>query len=347
MDKYMNEYKAAFEFITAEKDITVAAKSRITRRSRTNFVRNIAAAACAVMLMGTTAVYAAHSDWLQSLFGNTSSEISENISDYTVKTSDFMLNIFDDSFPYEITFGNVICDGTILYGEMHINNVSGEAICEDELPIDANVTVNGDNTVRRQSGIIFLNGNDDGSADAAFYISNEAGISSGDSVKAVITGNAVSPDDKAAFSFEILNMPHTLAKHYDVDRTARFVTYKEESAEMKINSVEISPLRISVKGHCISYDSYNKITESPDFRIDLSDGSYLNIDKRSWVLNTENSNGQSILNAGDRVCETSGFSGTRTSTGGYDVDYTAQFRCVLPLDEVVSVTIGDVTIPVE
>ena len=32
---------------------------------------------------------------------------------------------------------------------------------------------------------------------------------------------------------------------------------------------------------------------------------------------------------------------------GYDVDFNAQFRCVLPLDEVVSVTIGDVTIPVE
>lgn len=117
---------------------------------------------------------------------------------------------------------------------------------------------------------------------------------------------------------------------------------------MRINSMEISPLRISVKGHCTSYDSYYKITESPDFRIDFSDGSYLNIDKRSWALNTEYSNGQSILNVGDRVCETSGFSGTRTSTGeGYDVDYNAQFRCVLPLDEVVFVTIGDVTIPVE
>lgn len=346
MDKYKNEYKATFESITAEKDITAAAKSRITKRSRTNFVRNIAAAACAVMLMGTTAVYAAHSDWLHSLFGNTSSEISENISDYTVKTSDFKHELFDESFPYEITFGNVICDGTILYGEMHIKNVSGEAICEDELPIDANVTVNGDNTVRRQSGLIFLNENDDGSADAAFYISSESVISAGDSINAVITGNAVSPDDKAAFSFEILSMPKTLAKHYDVDRTARFRTYKGESTEMQINSVEISPLRISVKGHCLSYDSYNKITESPDFRIDLSDGSYLKVDNRSWVLNTENSSGQSILNAGDRVCETSGFSGTRTSMG-YDVDYNAQFRCVLPLDEVVSVTVGDVTIPVE
>ncbi|MCI7349420.1 MAG: hypothetical protein MSH60_01545 [Ruminococcus sp.] len=346
MDKYMNEYKAVFDSITAEKDIVAAAKSRITKGSRTHFVRQIAAAACAVMLVGTTAVYAAHSDWLHSLFGNTSSEISENISDYTVKTSDFTLDIIDDSFPYEITFGNVICDGTILYGEMHINDVSGEAIRENDLPIDANVTINGDNTARRQSGLIFLNENDDGSADAAFYISSESEISAGDSVTAVITGNAVSPDDKTAFSFEILNMPRTLAKHYDVDSTARFTTYKGENAEMQINSVEISPLRISVKGHCLSYDSYNKITESPDFRIDFSDGSCMTVDNRSWVLNTENSGGRSILNVGGRVCETSGFSGTRTSTG-YDVDYTAQFRCVIPIDEVVSVTVGDITIPVQ
>lgn len=64
------------------------------------------------------------------------------------------------------------------------------------------------------------------------------------------------------------------------------------------------------------------------------------------MLNTENSGGRSILNVSGVVCETLGFSGTRTSTG-YDVDYNAQFRCVIPIDEVVSVTVGDITIPVQ
>lgn len=351
MDKFMNEYKAAFESVAAEKDITGMAKARITRNTRTYSVKHIAAAACAVVLMGGTAVYAARIGWLDSLFGSSSKTISENSSDYAVTVSDYTLEYADENFTYSISFGDIICDGTILYGEMHITDMSGAAILQYNLPIDVDVIINGNDRASRQTGIVFLNENEDGSADAAFSVSTEAEISAGDIVNVVITEYDIPAAERlgsAEYGFEILNMPQTLAKHIDVDRTARLTTYGGESTEMQINSIEISPLRISAKGHCMSYKCYGKITDSPDFRINFSDGSCLKIDKRNWVLDTELSSGESILNVGDRVCETFGFHGLLSAENdGYDVDFNAQFRCVLPLDEVVSVTIGDVTIPVE
>lgn len=351
MDKFLDEYKAAFESVTAEKDITGAARSRLSKNVRTCSVKHIAAAACAVMLMGGTAVYAARIGWLDSLFGSSSKTISENSSGYAVTVSEHTLEYADENFPYSISFGDIICDGTILYGEMHITDKSGAAVLQDELPIEVDVIINGNDRASRQTGIVFLNENEDGSADAAFSVSTEAEIFAGDIVNVIITKYdfpAAEELGSAEYGFEILNMPQTLAKQIDVNSTARLTTYGGESTEMQINSIEISPLRISAKGHCMSYDSYEKITDSPDFRIELCDGSCLKIDKRLWVLDTELSSGESILNVGDRVCETFGFNGLLSAENdGYDVDFNAQFRCVLPLDEVVSVTIGDVTIPVE
>ena len=41
MDKYMNEYKAAVESVSAERDIVSAAKARIGRKERTYCIRHI------------------------------------------------------------------------------------------------------------------------------------------------------------------------------------------------------------------------------------------------------------------------------------------------------------------
>lgn len=349
MDKYMNDYKAAVRSITAEKDITSTAKKRISERSRSYCIKHIAAAACAVLLMGGTTAYAAHIGWLDGLFGSTSSVISDNRSDFAVKTSEFKSERSDANFPYDISFGDMICDGTILYGEMHISSKSGERITENELTMETDAIINGDKNTSRQTAVIFLSENEDGSANAAFSVRSEPEIRKGDSVKMTFFENSVSADDSdiAEFSFNILDMPQTQSKHIDVDCPSVLTTYAGEKAEMQLTDIEISPLCILVKGGCGSYDSFIKITDSPDFRIDLSDGSSFYVDKRQWKLDV-GSSGKSSLNSSDKVCETSGFSCSKTGSGnGYEITYNAQFRFVIPVDDVSSVTIGDVTIPVK
>jgi len=84
MDKYMDTYKAAVNSIAAEKDITSAAKARIAGNSHRFCIKHIATAACAVLIMGGTTVYAAQIGWLDGLFGSTSSVISDNRSDFAV-----------------------------------------------------------------------------------------------------------------------------------------------------------------------------------------------------------------------------------------------------------------------
>lgn len=31
-----------------------------------------------------------------------------------------------ENFPYDVSFGEMICDGTILYGEMHLSGKNGK-----------------------------------------------------------------------------------------------------------------------------------------------------------------------------------------------------------------------------
>ena len=313
--------------------------------------KKIGAVACALTLIGGTTAYAVHINWLDSLFGSTSSAISESSTDYLVKTTDFEFICADENYPYNISFGDIICDGTILYGEMHVTDNNGGQIIGNDIRLDADVIINGDKQATRQSGIIFLNDIENGSADFAFSASAEKEISAGDSVNIIISEYDIPSAAKlwsAEYSFDILDMPQTLAKHIEPECTANFTSYEGKSAEMEINSIVLSPLRLSLEGHCVSYNNYPVISESPDFRINLSDGSYLEIDKRRWVLNTDFSGDNSLLEVGDSICESYGFQSSNSGNNGEcDVYFDAQFRCVLPLDKVVSVTVGDITIPVE
>jgi len=243
----------------------------------------------------------------------------------------------------------MICDGTILYGEMHISDKNGGKITENDLTIETDFIINSDKNASRQTAVIFLNENEDGSANAAFSVRSGTEIRKGDSVKMTFFENSVSGDDSdiAEFSFDILDMPQAQSKHIDVDCPSVFTTYAGEKAEMQLTDIELSPLCISVKGSCGSYDSFIKIADSPDLRIDLSDGSSFYVDKRQWKLDV-GSSGKSALNSNDKVCEISGFGCSKAGSGdGYDITYNAQFRYVIPIDDVVSVTIGDVTIPVK
>ncbi len=340
MDKYMNEYKAALRSVTAEKDIVSAAKKRAAENSRPRCIRYAAAAACAVLIMGGTTVYAAQSGWLGRLFGSTSSVISDSRSDYAVRAAAFKSVRSDEGFPYNISFGEMICDGTILYGEMHISGKNGEKITEDTLTMEADIIINGDEDASRQTAVIFLNENEDGSAEAAFSVRSEAEIHSGSSVEIKLFESPVS-SDCAEFSFELPDMPQTQSKHLDADCTSTFTTYTGETAEIQLTDIGLSPLCLSFKGHCGSYEGFQRLTDSPDIRIDLSDGSCFYIDKREWKYD-----GKASSDLGGKICETSGFNCSANSDGGYDISYNAQFRCVLPTDDIVSVTIGDVTVPV-
>lgn len=343
MDKYMNEYKAALKSVTAEKDIVSMAKKRIAKNARLLYIKHIAAAACAVLIMGGTTAYAVQSGWLNKLFGSTSSVISDNRSDYAVKTTAFKSVRSDENFPYDISFGEVICDGTILYGEMYISDKNGNKITENELTLEADVIINGNTNASRQTAVIFLNENEDGSADAAFSVCTDSEIYSGSSVKMTLFENPVSANnsDSAEFSFNIIDMPQAQSKHIDANCTSVFTTYTGETAEIQLNDISLSPLCLSFKGYCGSYESIQKLTDSPDIRIELSDGSYLYIDKRQWKYD-----GKASSDIGGKVCETSGFGCSANPDVGYDISYNAQFRCVLPLDDIVSVTIGDVTFDV-
>lgn len=338
MDKYMKEYKAALKSVTAEKDIVSMAKKRIAKNARPIYIKHIAAAACAVLIMGGTTVYAAQSGWLNRLFGNTSSVISDNRSDYTVKATAFKSVRSDENFPYDISFGEMICDGTILCGEMHISGKNGEKITHNELTLEADIIINGNTNASRQTAVIFLNENEDGSADAAFSVCTNSELHGGSSVAITLFENPVSADssDSAEFSFNIIDMPQVQSKNINADCTSVFTTYTGERAEIQLNDISLSPLCLSFKGHCGSYESFQKLTDSPDIRIDLSDGSCLYIDKRQWKYD-----GKASSDIGGKVCETSGFNCSSSSDGGYDISYNAQFRCVLPIDDIVSVTIGD------
>ena len=250
----------------------------------------------------------------------------------------------DENFPYDISFGEMICDGTILYGEMHLSGKSGEKITENTLTMEADVIINGDMNASRQTAVIFLNENGDGSADAAFSVYTDSEIYNGSSVAITLFESPVSADssDSTEFSFNIIDMPQAQSKHIAADCTSAFTTYTGETTEMRLTDIVLSPLCLSFKGHCGSYESFQKLTDSPNIRIDLSDGSRLYIDKRQWQYDRKTS-----PDIGEKVCETSGFSCSASSDGGYDISYNAQFRCVLPTDDIVSVTIGDVTVPVE
>ena len=344
MDKYINEYKSALKTVTAERDIVSAAKKRAAENSRPRYIRYAAAAACAVLIMGGTTVYAAQSGWLDRLFGNTSSVISDNRSDYAVKTTSFKSVRSDENFPYDISFGEMICDGTILYGEMHLSGKNNEKITENTLTMEADVIINGNTNASRQTAVIFLNENGDGSADAAFSVCTDSEIYNGSSVAITLFESPVSADssDSAEFSFNIIDMPQAQSKHIAADCASAFTTYTGETTEMRLTDIVLSPLCLSFKGHCGSYESFQKLTDSPNIRIDLSDGSCLYIDKRQWQYDRKTS-----PDIGEKVCETSGFSCSASSDGGYDISYNTQFRCVLPTDDIVSVTIGDVTVPVE
>lgn len=339
----MNEYKAALKSVTAEKDIVSMAKKRIAKNARLLYIKHIAAAACAVLVMGGTTAYAVQSGWLNKLFGSTSSVISDNRSDYAVKTTAFRSVRSDDSFPYNISFGEVICDGTILYGEMYISDKNGEKITADRTAIEVDAIVNGNKNASRQTAVIFLNENEDGSVDAAFSVCTDVEISRGDLVEMTFFESSVSADSTAGaeFSFNILDMPQAQSKHIDADCLSVFTAYNGEKAEMQLTEIVLSPLCLSLKGHCDSYESFQKITDSPDFRIDLSDGSCLYIDKRQWKLG-----GKTTSGIEEKVCETSGFGCSANPDGGYDISYNAQFRYAISVDDIVSVTIGDVVFAV-
>lgn len=210
--------------------------------------------------------------------------------------------------------------------------------------MEADVIINGDTNASRQTAVIFLNENGDGSADAAFSVYTDSEIYNGSSVAITLFESPVSADssDSTEFSFNIIDMPQAQSKHIAADYTSAFTTYTGETTEMRLTDIVLSPLCLSFKGHCGSYESFQKLTDSPNIRIDLSDGSCLYIDKRQWQYDRKTS-----PDIGEKVCETSGFSCSASSDGGYDISYNAQFRCVLPTDDIVSVTIGNVTVPVE
>lgn len=313
--------------------------------------RKFGAVVCAITLIGGTTVYASHNNWLGSLFGSSSSVISERSEDYLVKTTDFKYIRSDKNYPYNISFGDIISDGTILYGEMRVTDNSGNRIIGDNIRLDADIIINSDIYASRQSGITFLNENEDGSAVFAFSTSTEKEISAGDSINVIISEYNIPSSEKlwsTEYSFEILDIPRTLAKHIKSDCTANFTSYEEKSAEMEINSIVLSPLRISVKGHCMNYNNYSVISDSPNFRINFSDGSFLEIKNRRWIYNTDLSNGSTLLKVGDSICESFGFTALKSeSNNKCEIDFDAQFRCVLPIEEVISVTVGDVIIPIE
>ncbi len=325
-------------------------KSMKYKKVHTFLFRKFSAIACALILIGGTTVYAAHTNWLVSLFGG-SSVISENSEDYLVETTDFKYICSDENYPYNISFGDIISDGTILYGEMLVTDNSGNRIIGDNIRLEADIIINKDIHASRQSGITFLNENEDGSAVFAFSTSTDKEISAGDSVNVIISEYDIPSAEKlwsTEYSFEILDIPQTFARCINPNCTANFTSCEGNKAEMKINSIVLSPLRLSIKGHCINYNNYSIISNSPYFRINFSDGSYLEINNKRWIYNADLSNDSTLIKAGESICESFGFIGLKSeSNDEYDIDFDAQFRCVLPIEEIVSVTIGDVTIPIE
>lgn len=347
MDKYMKHYKAAVESVTAENDITGKAKARIAQKANLFSVKHIVAAACAITVMGGTAVYAVHIGWLNDLFGGSCAVISENSSDYSVSISEYSVSRADDNFPYDVTLKDVICDGSILYGELHITDKTGDAIYRDDLSINADVILNGNEMTSGWTGFIFLNENEDGSADAAFYSIPETKMSAGDSVKVMVGNSEADELTGTSISFDILSMPRALAKHYEIDSTAKFTSYYGEMTEAEIVNMEISPLHLKINGHCENFDSVLIIQDSYECSINFNDGSYLYIENRKWTLNTDISGGQSVVDQNDSYCDTYSFGSAHIDgSNEYDFDIEVPFRCVLPVEAIESVTVGDLVIPV-
>ncbi len=351
--------KDSLDEIAPKKDIVYSAKHRAESVKKQLSVRRPAAVLCALALMSGTAVFAAKLDWMHFIFGESSSIIEENINDYMVELENTEI-IYTNSEPLvNVSIGDVICDGEVLYINMKLNGSTPDMIKQGQKfnaysvmstvqqTIMSTEEINTEDLYNSYQRIFEVLSYGDNSADCYVSLTGNKHFKKGDHIKLVFDNFYPLTDDikenfrrecgnnNTVISFDISNDITEMAKQINIDKQAVLYTNSDEDEareEVKVDFLTLSPLKISIQ---MSYEhGSNKkcISSISNYSITMKDGSKMYLSDMSEM-------GRSML-----FSEISRpIKGSGNSTARLD----ANFQTVVPVEEIEYIQVGDLIIPVE
>lgn len=374
MDNMKEALKLTMDSITEKRDIVSAAKiraSEVTAGARRSFTA-MTAAVMAVIVCGFTAA-AVNLGWLQMLFGDSSKNIEESIDDYTLEIGNTEITYTNPDMPFTFTVGEAISDGETIYLSLLIDIPAG-TLPQDmkEFHLSPSMKLsrktgekpylfgahlmwlsplkNEGVSQRRSSDVKWQAlASDGGTANAAIYMSFSDEIKKGDRLSVYIQelypmSEDVLANQKHSFennnviiSFDVLSDPVNMSKTIEAHGDAA-MTINGYEGIMSVDSVEVSPLKFTVKGtHSSGTNMSTMFLGAPSgfafaeisFTLKNGDVIIASCDSVSMM--------QKRSHDGDKI----------TFLDEYECVITGHFGKVIPYDEIESVRLGDLTIPVE
>lgn len=373
MDDLNEKLKLAMDSITEKSDIVSAAKVR-ANEVRTGARRSITAAAAAVLAIAVCGFTAAavNLGWLQMLFGDSAKNIEASIEDYTLEIGNVETIYTNPDMPFTFTIGEAIGDGGAVYLSL-LMDIPADTLPEDikefnlfpsmKLSREAgedpylfgahlmwlsplkNEEISSPTSADVEWQTLAKNG---GTVNAAIYMSFSDKIQKGDRLSVYLQNfyprsEDISENQKRSFennnviiSFDVLSDPINMTKTIEAHDLAD-VTINGYEGIMSVDSIEVSPLKFTVRGTHSNGSNMNVMT--------LNAPSGL-VRQMSVTLR----NGDVIKPSFDSISmlQKRSHDGDKTTfLDEYECVVTGHFGRVIPYEDIESVRIGDTVIPVE
>lgn len=373
MDNMREELKLTMDSITEKRDIVSAAKIR-ANEAHSGVKRRFTAAAAAVLTMAVCGFTAAavNQGWLQMLFGDSAQTIEASIDDYTLEIGNVEMIYTDPDTPFKFTVDEAISDGSAIYLSLFVDIPAG-TLPEDirEFHLIPSMKMN-----RKSKEAPYLFGAhfmwlscmqkdsassqmsdavdwktlsaDGGTVNAAIYMSFSDEVKKGDSLSVYLQEFYPLSDDivenqrrsfennNVIINFDVLSDPGHMSETIGIDKTAE-MTINGYNGHMAVDSMEISPLKFTVKG------THSSGTNMRFMTLGAPSGLFSDISVTLKNGDTINTSCDSISMMQKRSCDGEKI----TFLDEYECVITGHFGRVVPYDEIASIRLGDLTISVE
>lgn len=313
--------KTELNNITTDKDITAYAKRRADRAVKASRrYRYAAAALCAVTVMLGTAVSAVNFGWLNDMFGTTAEYSEKVFAQVNVSTDNISFEKFDNA-PSDLDFCllNVVSDGEVII----INYKLSGSLTNDT--VHERARYYSKNTLSH-SWASWLEPLSDGTY--GHMLLPDFGINSGDRIElSFVDDETDSVMGKASFTIseDVPRLVNDIkvGKNAKVrDRSKEYIVEKE----FIVDSITVSALALKI--NYLTKDNSNNYAIGKDIKLVTSDGQTLCLDPIIFSYNTSTDI-------------------PKNENGYYKQHISIALRNIIPPENIVSISIGDLTIPIQ
>lgn len=314
----------AAEGISPRNSITARAEKRLTKKASKRKGLRIAASVCLAAVMCGTAVSAVKFGWIDELFGAPTEYAEDYLSPINVSTENISFEKYENA-PSDMDFKllEAVSDGEILI----INyDLSGCLISDTVHEIAIYYPRITDENIRSFSMSSWHTPLSDGSYGQ--ILSPDSGISSGDNIELRFVDDETNTVFGKA-SITISEDVPRLVKDIEVGKIAKIRDRsKEYTLEKEIIVDNISLSAMSIKINYLTKDNSNNYAIGRDISIITDDGETISLDRTFYSYDASTDL-------------------PRDENGYYNQYIKVVTRDIIPPESIVSVCIGDLTIPIQ